>query len=637
MRNPIVNGNGLINKALMTLVLVFAAVFCVHAQTGNAPKVTRFYPGINESSPAEVRVNTSLYIYFDSKVTECNAQVIQDGNVIGSITYAGTAANTALPVKKDMLLAILNGGVLQPGTFVVKPVDVTYADAEGNLVKYEDTAGEWPSVTYNYSGEAGKVVSETEFLFNTIKSWYPADANEGIKTITFNKALRSGFSASLEYGTGESGNNSAVLPVPCTLSEDGMTITIDLRGRLRNVDTMVPNARFLDENGNPTDPPTTIALSVSNLYAVDGSPIIGVGKDLGATTNIELTGRLHYSYRYSDLTFSTPRITSAKFEDGNLVMTLTDNGALVSADVVFVGENGNIGAVTGVVFSGSTVSVAVPADLNTNNVLSISLENAVYSADDGVNHVIRSYVFKAGVSAIDVSMLSDIKALANADKFAISVDDVKVTYYNPEAGYIFIEDESGALQVDPTSGFAPAEGSILSGKIEGTYLGDGLISVNMANSEYTADPGDVSPMELTLGEITFPVNNFRLATIVIDGVNVEYSALDNTYLLSMENLEVPVMVYLDMIDDASFVAPTSLSEVTGIVYSSPYVEGYMIVVRHSDDIKGDTSGIESIAVDGNALSPVYSVNGVKVRDAGESLEGLPAGLYITDGKKVIVK
>lgn len=54
--------------------------------------------------------------------------------------------------------------------------------------------------------------------------------------------------------------------------------------------------------------------------------------------------------------------------------------------------------------------------------------------------------------------------------------------------------------------------------------------------------------------------------------------------------------------------------------------------------KGITEAIKSVNSNVNVLNgDVYSVNGVKVRNAGESLEGLAKGLYIIGGKKVVVK
>ena len=54
------------------------------------------------------------------------------------------------------------------------------------------------------------------------------------------------------------------------------------------------------------------------------------------------------------------------------------------------------------------------------------------------------------------------------------------------------------------------------------------------------------------------------------------------------------------------------------------------------NLGGTTTGIEGIEANGSAdAAPVYNLQGVRVSDG--SLEGLPAGVYVKGGKKVIVK
>ena len=57
---------------------------------------------------------------------------------------------------------------------------------------------------------------------------------------------------------------------------------------------------------------------------------------------------------------------------------------------------------------------------------------------------------------------------------------------------------------------------------------------------------------------------------------------------------------------------------------------------YSVTITVEVSGIAGIVMDANKSAAVYTVAGVKVRNAGESLAGLSAGIYVVDGKKVIV-
>ncbi|MEE1316284.1 MAG: hypothetical protein U0K35_03550 [Prevotella sp.] len=50
------------------------------------------------------------------------------------------------------------------------------------------------------------------------------------------------------------------------------------------------------------------------------------------------------------------------------------------------------------------------------------------------------------------------------------------------------------------------------------------------------------------------------------------------------------------------------------------------------------TGIDSVIAEENIASGnVYTINGVKVLHAGESLNKLSKGLYIINGKKVVVK
>ncbi len=636
MKNYTIKNRSLLSKALATIMVVMATVFGVQAQTGTVPKVTTFYPESPEENPVMVHANTSFYIYFDATVSECNAEVVQNGKVIANLTYVGKAPATALPVKKDMIQALFNNDELQPGIFEIKPVAVTYVNSEGDQVKYEATEGEWRTVTYRYGGESGKVVAETEFSNKTVKSWYPADSDEGVKTITFNKEIKNDFLAVLEYGNGESSNNFARVPVKSTLSADGKSITIDLRGRVHSVNSMVPNAHFVDENGNPVPPPTVISLSISDLYTADGQPVLGMYEDSATGSQLQLTAALYYTYNFRDLTFTTPRITAAKFEGENLLINLSDSQNLISADLVLMGQSGILATVDDINISGSSISVKVPTGVNVNNVLSVEFRKPVYNVDDGVNHSIRPFNINGSAESPEVATIADIKALSNQDKFKLRCNGVKVTYSNPQEGYVFIEDESGAVQVDPSSNFFPTEGTVLTGVLEGSYYGEGLIAINTATSEYLENPATITPMELTLGDITFPVNNYRLVTISLEDVDVVYSEEDNLYLLTIDNLDTPVMVVINLIEE-SFQAPAQIKQVTGIVYNQPFT-GYMIVARHKEDIQGDTSLIETVIGDGTTVeAPVYTVGGVKVRNAGESIDGLTNGVYIIGGKKVMVK
>lgn len=76
-------------------------------------------------------------------------------------------------------------------------------------------------------------------------------------------------------------------------------------------------------------------------------------------------------------------------------------------------------------------------------------------------------------------------------------------------------------------------------------------------------------------------------------------------------------------------------EYTGVDESDAGADVCLYGVRFEVPV---TDGIQSIDSTVNVLGgDVYTVNGVKVRKAGESLNGLAKGLYIIGGKKVVVK
>lgn len=54
-------------------------------------------------------------------------------------------------------------------------------------------------------------------------------------------------------------------------------------------------------------------------------------------------------------------------------------------------------------------------------------------------------------------------------------------------------------------------------------------------------------------------------------------------------------------------------------------------------VEAESSGIDDILVSGTTDSDIYSINGIKVHTNGQSNKDLPKGIYIINGKKVVVK
>ncbi len=81
--------------------------------------------------------------------------------------------------------------------------------------------------------------------------------------------------------------------------------------------------------------------------------------------------------------------------------------------------------------------------------------------------------------------------------------------------------------------------------------------------------------------------------------------------------------------------PASEAETVDVTVEN--TKGCHIYTIGITDYKKIDTGISGINSDVKAVSGVYTINGVKVRNAGESLDGLAKGLYIIGGKKVVIK
>lgn len=102
--------------------------------------------------------------------------------------------------------------------------------------------------------------------------------------------------------------------------------------------------------------------------------------------------------------------------------------------------------------------------------------------------------------------------------------------------------------------------------------------------------------------------------------------------------------------DDTTVTWSSSDETLAIVSASGLVEalavGEVVITATANDESGVSasctinikpdSGIEGVRVDSMGAADIYNLSGVKVRLAGESLEGLTPGLYIVGGNKVII-
>lgn len=150
----------------------------------------------------------------------------------------------------------------------------------------------------------------------------------------------------------------------------------------------------------------------------------------------------------------------------------------------------------------------------------------------------------------------------------------------------------------------------------GTYEGPSYLWIGGKNNSFTI-PSVKSGSKITLGVESHKNTDARGVKLTINGEEIG-SAVPTTY--EVFNISVPGQLTDETISDV-------------VVTNTNGCHIYFITV----DATGNDGISDMNAVVKTINNDVYTINGVKVRNAGESLEGLAKGMYIIGGKKVVVK
>ena len=144
-----------------------------------------------------------------------------------------------------------------------------------------------------------------------------------------------------------------------------------------------------------------------------------------------------------------------------------------------------------------------------------------------------------------------------------------------------------------------------------TTVTNGILTINKAELTVTADDA-----EMWLGD-TLPTLTWH-----VEG------------LKNGENAEDVFIVQPTCQTEATPAHPIGVYEITAdgaeaSNYTFSYVPGHLTILKQA--------GILLIKSDGEAPGDIYTTLGVKVRNKHESLEGLPTGIYIFNGHKILIK
>lgn len=176
--------------------------------------------------------------------------------------------------------------------------------------------------------------------------------------------------------------------------------------------------------------------------------------------------------------------------------------------------------------------------------------------------------------------------------------------------------ETKGLFFNTVSGGALAIGVNYPSTTLGTYEGPSYLWIGGKNNSFTI-PSVKSGSKITLGVESHKNTDARGVKLTINGEEIG-SAVPTTY--EVFNISVPGQLTDETISDV-------------VVTNTNGCHIYFITV----DATGNDGISDMNAVVKTINNDVYTINGVKVRNAGESLEGLAKGMYIIGGKKVVVK
>lgn len=267
-------------------------------------------------------------------------------------------------------------------------------------------------------------------------------------------------------------------------------------------------------------------------------------------------------------------------------------------------------------------------------------------------------VAEASAPAVtEVSSIADVKKLSDGTSVKLMLNGTKVTVNqaNMRGKTILIEDESGAIGL-VSSMFEPgiadvlpdafgSAGVVLEGYLYCTYVNDGYGTIGLSandktsESEITVTQSEIEPTLMTVSEACDVSNDcryveFRDVNMVYDEDAYEYSIVQGDGKIVL----IDAYQSMDYDDDYRMIVYDNLKYIRGIVVSIGDGKFWFNPIGDPAFEVDGTSGINGIDAENGLLkSNVYSIDGVMVRKAGESLNGLTKGLYIVDGKKIFIK
>jgi hypothetical protein len=621
----------------------------------------------------------SSIISFNAAVS-IGSVTLSTGNTTIDITQAATVTGANVQVSlASRLLGWLNSGILKAGDEITLTLKDVKSVAGGKLYNGDGIC----TVKYISADKPATLVSQS--VPSVFKSYWTTGDPDGILTLTFSRELLPGSAvASIAVGNVEGDTGSYYYEeLPMTI--EGEKVIIDLTGKLRRTVDMLPTG----------DKPDVITITLSHLKDINGNYVATtnsayIGTFLFTLNYEELSKNEVYAQ------FTPENGTSLQGVE-NLNVWISGLSALNFSGFNFEYTDGNevknvVVAISACQYTGDnnegTYTVPVPAEIAGKKNITVTL--AELSSTDGIDH-------SADVKAqYDSFVVTFSYPADNAELAAVGSEiniDVNYAETYPELYVEYAIYDRNAANTDKELYKAAAPltrdsyGSY-SATIDGTYK---LITGHTYEVVFTAWENEAAKTAgndaLGTASLTwygtasaFRASDTKVKSITpADGADIthennvfviEFDGLvnlssTNIYLLTEDNVITKFATLLP--DDPQTANGTRYSNLWTLTAPASFmdnvVNNFSIVMRAYDmdnylvtDVEEDatddyydepivftyhfdSNGISLVSANAAAYvdGPVYNLYGVRVAASAAQLNTLPAGIYIVNGTKQVIK
>lgn len=267
------------------------------------------------------------------------------------------------------------------------------------------------------------------------------------------------------------------------------------------------------------------------------------------------------------------------------------------------------------------------------------------------------------IATAEISKIGDLKGLEDGTPVKLTVENAMVSVYDvkmagfSQAPFAILEDATGGVQLEVGDGWMVMYGladvigitndsTQVSGTINAKYtcaygLHELLYDESLEESSVTVTP-DVAPTAttMTVAEILTAGTTMDYRLIKIESPVMGFDEEQYLCTLSKDGSSLYIM------DDFMKIGMDEVTYMPILLENIECVYG-IINSAYAEQIGGNaftptlfvlnTTGINGVNGTVKAMGDIYNMNGVKVRNAGEDMKGLQKGMYIMNGKKIIMK